>query len=190
MRGSVVCRLVLTPILVSRHQNSTRRDACRPKFRRPADWPPLSPPLSPIARPRGPACHVRPADAAIPDRISPGALASSLTVRHLPLEQGIEGSNPSSPAKLDLDCTPWLARGICLGVGRRAQPAPHGHGGQPAAFNLRQPPARLLATICRNIAVRAGALIGSPSRIATVRAVLLSWPDVMIPSGSGTMPPS
>jgi hypothetical protein len=48
----------------------------------------------------------------------------------------------------------------------------------------------LLATICRNIAVRAGALIGSPSRIATVRAVLLSWPDVMIPSGSGTMPPS
>ena len=61
--------------------------------------------------------------------------------------------------------------------------------GQPAAFNLRQPPARLLATICRNIAVRAGALIGSPSRIATVRAVLLSWTDVMIPSGSETMPP-
>jgi hypothetical protein len=29
---------------------------------------------------------------------------------------------------------------------------------------FRQPPARLFAMICRNIAVSAGALIGSPSR--------------------------
>lgn len=53
------------------------------------------------------------------------------------------------------------------------------------ALILRQPPARLLATMCRNIASSAGSLIVSPSRKATVRAVLLSWPAVMIPSGSG-----
>ncbi len=41
--------------------------------------------------------------------------------------------------------------------------------------------------IWRNIAVRAGSLIGSPRRTATVRAVLLSWPAVMMPSGSGTI---
>jgi YceI-like domain len=57
-------------------------------------------------------------------------------------------------------------------------------------FNLRQPPARLLAMICLNMAVRARALIVSPWRTATVRAVLLPWPPVMIPLGSGTMPPS
>jgi hypothetical protein len=59
-----------------------------------------------------------------------------------------------------------------------------------AALILRQPPARLLAMICLNIAASAGSLIGSPSRKATVRAVLLSWPAVMMPSGSGTMAPS
>ena len=41
--------------------------------------------------------------------------------------------------------------------------------------------------ICLNIAVSAGALIDSPSRTATVRAVSFSWPPVMMPSGSGTM---
>jgi hypothetical protein len=44
--------------------------------------------------------------------------------------------------------------------------------------------------ICRNIAERAGALMASPSRTATVRAVLLPCPAVMIPSGSGTIAPS
>ncbi len=44
--------------------------------------------------------------------------------------------------------------------------------------------------ICRNMAVSAGALMVSPWRVATVRAVLLSCPPVMIPSGSGTMPPT
>jgi len=34
--------------------------------------------------------------------------------------------------------------------------------GQPSRFNLRQPPARLLATICFSMAVRAGASIVSP----------------------------
>jgi hypothetical protein len=48
----------------------------------------------------------------------------------------------------------------------------------------------LFAMICRNIAVSAGALMVSPRRMATVRAVELSWPAVMIPSGSGTMAPS
>src|SRR6476661_10162300 len=57
-------------------------------------------------------------------------------------------------------------------------------------LSLRQPPARLLAMIARNMASRAGALIVSPFRTATVRAVLLVWPPVMIPSGSGTMAPS
>src|SRR5215470_16918527 len=61
---------------------------------------------------------------------------------------------------------------------------------QLSAFNLRQPPARLLAMICLNMAVSAGALTVSPCRTATVRAVLLPWPPVMIASGSGTMPPS
>ncbi len=57
-------------------------------------------------------------------------------------------------------------------------------------FSLRQPPARLLAMMCWNMVLRAGALMASPWRMATVRAVLLSWPAVMIPSGSGTMAPS
>src|SRR5918995_1769652 len=46
-------------------------------------------------------------------------------------------------------------------------------GDQLSRFNLRQPPARLLAMICLNIAVRAGTLIVSPWRTATVRAVVL-----------------
>jgi hypothetical protein len=37
-----------------------------------------------------------------------------------------------------------------------------------------------------NMAVRARALMVSPWRMATVRAVALSRPAVMIPSGSGT----
>jgi len=44
--------------------------------------------------------------------------------------------------------------------------------------------------ICRNMAARAGALMVSPWLTATVRAVELPWPAVMIPSGSGTMAPS
>src|SRR4029453_18031687 len=39
---------------------------------------------------------------------------------------------------------------------------------------LRHPPARLLAMMCRNISPRARVLIVSFSRIATVRAVVLS----------------
>jgi hypothetical protein len=46
--------------------------------------------------------------------------------------------------------------------------------GQPCAFSLRQPPARLLAMICSKIRLSAPALISSPARIATVRAVLFS----------------
>ena len=65
-----------------------------------------------------------------------------------------------------------------------------GRGDQLPAFSLRQPPARLLAMICRNMAARAGALMASPCLTATVRAVELLWPAVMIPSGSGTMAPS
>ena len=60
----------------------------------------------------------------------------------------------------------------------------------PSRLSLRQPPARLLAMICRNIARSARSLIGSPRRKATVRAVWLSWPAVMMPSGSGTIAPS
>jgi hypothetical protein len=65
-----------------------------------------------------------------------------------------------------------------------------GAASQLSRFSLRQPPARLLAIICSNMAVRAGALMVSPWLTATVRAVLFSWPPVMIPSGSGTMAPS
>src|SRR5258708_5926398 len=59
--------------------------------------------------------------------------------------------------------------------------------GQALFFTARQPPARLLAMICLNIATRADALMVSPRRTATVRAVVFPWPAVMIPSGSGTM---
>src|SRR5215470_17136592 len=62
--------------------------------------------------------------------------------------------------------------------------------GRRFAVSFLQPPARLFAIICLNIAVRAWALIFSPCRIATVRAVLLSCPLVMMPCGSGTIPPS
>ncbi len=54
----------------------------------------------------------------------------------------------------------------------------------------RQPPARLLAMIWRNMSPSACVSIGSPWRSATVRAVVLSWPAVTMPAGSGTMPPS
>jgi len=40
-------------------------------------------------------------------------------------------------------------------------------------LSVRQPPARLLAIICLNMAARAEALIVSPWRTATVRAVVL-----------------
>ena len=43
-----------------------------------------------------------------------------------------------------------------------------------AGGSFRQPPARLLAMICLNIAISADVLMASPSRKATVRAVLLS----------------
>ena len=57
-------------------------------------------------------------------------------------------------------------------------------------LSLRHPPARLLAIICLSMAVRARRLVGSPCRNEMVLAVLLVCPAVMIPSGSGTMPPS
>jgi hypothetical protein len=57
-------------------------------------------------------------------------------------------------------------------------------------LSLRHPPARLLAMIWPNIAAKAGSLITSFSWMATVRAVLLSWPPVMIRAGLGTIPPS
>ena len=41
-------------------------------------------------------------------------------------------------------------------------------------FSFRHPPALLLAMICFNMALSAGALTFSPRRMATVRAVLLS----------------
>jgi hypothetical protein len=77
MRGSVVCRLVSTP------------------FRCPKT---TIPQLMAAAERMSVARGRSPSGAEI--RYSGGrvALASSLTVRHLPLEQGIEGSNPSSPA--------------------------------------------------------------------------------------------
>jgi hypothetical protein len=48
----------------------------------------------------------------------------------------------------------------------------------------------LFAMIWAIIALNAGALIVSPRWTAIVRAVLLSWPPVMIRSGSGTIAPS
>jgi hypothetical protein len=48
-------------------------------------------------------------------------------------------------------------------------------GGGHSRFNLRHPPARLLAMICLNIAPSALALMGSPLRNATVRAVLVAF---------------
>ena len=72
-----------------------------------------------------------------------------------------------------------------LRCGRR-----HHSADSTSRFSLRQPPARLLAMICLNIAVSAGALMCSPWRMDNVRALLFSWPPVMIPAGSGTMAPS
>ena len=64
--------------------------------------------------------------------------------------------------------------GTRLGRGRWARPGPilteRTHGSR---FSLRQPPERLLTMICRNIALRAAALMVAPRCTATVRAVLL-----------------
>src|SRR4051812_31597253 len=60
----------------------------------------------------------------------------------------------------------------------------------PRFFSCRQPPARLLATCCRNIASSAASLTSPPSYNAIVRPVLFWWPAVTRPSGSGTRPPS
>ncbi len=73
--------------------------------------------------------------------------------------------------------------------GRLVAP-PSEDGDQLSRFSFRQPPALLLAMICLNIALSAGALIVAPWRIATVRSVVLSCPPVMIFSGSGTIGPS
>ena len=80
----------------------------------------------------------RPGEAEAPPRPKSGILAvaplaSGLTVRHLSLEQGIEGSNPSSPAKSQArirppEATPralllishrreWQAMGYARGIG-------------------------------------------------------------------------
>jgi hypothetical protein len=69
----------------------------------------------------------------------------------------------------------------------RPSPCRHVSSDLPCALSRRQPPARLLAMIALNIATSGSGLIGSPCRNDTVRAVLFSWPAVMIPSGSGTM---
>ena len=73
----------------------------------------------------------------------------------------------------------------CAGPGWRQGAARH-----HARLSLRQPPARLLAMIARNMVSSASALIVSPRVTATVRAVVFSWPPVMMPSGSGTIAPS
>ena len=71
--------------------------------------PPAAHPTARISSAR----QLRPA--ARPNRvISPGSLASGLTVRHLSLEQGIEGSNPSSPANNWIFTGPGSTRGFCL----------------------------------------------------------------------------
>ena len=93
-------------------------------------------------------------------RVVEGSWASSLKARDVPVSHG----------------------------GDRASRA--GHYPPAAALSLRQPPARLLATICSNIACNAGALIVSPSWMEICRPVLLPWPLVMMFSGSGTIAPS
>ena len=73
-------------------------------------------------------------------------------------------------------------QGTGVGVGA------HGpRRGSGLGLSFRQPPARLWATICRNIASSAARLRVSPSLTPTVRAVWLPWPAVMMPSGSGTI---
>ena len=62
--------------------------------------------------------------------------------------------------------------------------------GVPRALILRQPPARLSATTARSSSSRASAGTCSPRLTATVRAVELPCPAVMMPCGSGARPPS
>src|SRR5437588_12826784 len=72
-----------------------------------------------------------------------------------------------------------------------SSPSPIDHNlGSQEVLSLRQPPARLLATMCLRMAVRAGELIVSPSWKEIILAVLLLCPAVMMPSGSGTIAPS
>ena len=106
-------------------------------------------------------------------RISTGSRTTRTAHRLTPPAGWVPGRRTSSPGCASWEPVPPVDR------------PPH-----PSGFNVRQPPARLLAMMCLNMAVRAGALMTSPWRKATVRAVLLSWPAVMIRSGSGTMPPS
>ena len=139
---------------------------------------------------------------------SPGHAMPDLSPhRRVPARQSERGPNRALPAG------PPQGTRTAFPVGKPASGSPVSGGSRPSAaaaaratppclalgpisanqlsrFSLRQPPARLLAMICLNMAERAGALMVSPWRMATVRAVLLSWPPVMIPSGSGTMPPS
>ena len=135
------------------------------------------------------------------------ALPDLSPYRCVPARQSERGPNRALPAG------PPQGTRTAFPVGKPASGSPVSGGSRPSAaaaaratppclalgpisanqlsrFSLRQPPARLLAMICLNMAERAGALMVSPWRMATVRAVLLSWPPVMIPSGSGTMPPS
>jgi len=60
------------------------------------------------------------------------------------------------------------------GPGISARTIRPGSSQNQSFFSFRQPPARLLAMICRNISARALSFRASPSRTATVRAVLLS----------------
>ena len=130
MRGSVVCRLVSTPFWCPCAKYHTRRplsNECSGGLA----WP-----LRPTARSERPTR--RPGEAEAPPRPKSGILAvaplaSGLTVRHLSLEQGIEGSNPSSPAKSQArirppEATPralllishrreWQAMGYARGIG-------------------------------------------------------------------------
>ena len=50
--------------------------------------------------------------------------------------------------------------------------------------------AKSLSADVINLSSSGSAGTGSPSRTATVRAVELSWPAVMMPCGSGTIAPS
>lgn len=65
------------------------------------------------------------------------------------------------------------ARPLQFRVGRRFRMRRRG-AYRSRDFSFLQPPALLLAMICFNMALSAGALTFSPRRIVTVRAVLLS----------------
>jgi hypothetical protein len=95
MRGSVVCRLVSTPIQCPKRTIPHPAAGVERTFRIRR--------LSPLAARRLPlaARHLPLAARRLPPKsgiLAVAPLASGLTVRHLSLEQGIEGSNPSSPA--------------------------------------------------------------------------------------------